>query len=98
MKIMEMSHDANICCPFCHEIVAVNSARELRECPHTLLITTDSGVRFGNDYLGVGLLDEDETESERGNVLFDLAGHRLIMIKTYQPPPSNEGAYYLFKC
>lgn len=97
MKIMEMSHDANINCPFCQKVVAENSTHHLEECPHTLLITTDNEVKFGNDYLGVDLLDEDEAESEWGQVLADSADPRLIMIKTYQPPSSNEGAYYLFK-
>lgn len=98
MKVVEMSHDVNICCPFCQQVVEENHNQTLEECPHTLLITTDNGVKFGNDYMGVDLLDETDEESPWGQALADFTDSRLVMIKTYQPAPSHEGAYYLFKC
>jgi len=98
MKVIEKKYDENICCPFCQQIVAENEkSNELVECPHTLLITTDFGVLFGNDKLGVEMLEEENDESGWGAAVANFVDPRVVLIKTYQPAPSFSGAYYLFK-
>lgn len=98
MKVIEKRYNENICCPFCQQVVAEHmKTDELVECPHTLLITTDFGVKFGNDTLSLDLLEEDHPDSEwdvDGEHFLDPA---VVLIKSYQPAPSFSGAYFLFK-
>ena len=98
MKVIEKKYDENICCPFCQQVVAGNrKSQGLAECPHTLLITTDCGVQFGNDKLGVEMLEEESDDRGWDAAVANFVDPSLVLIKTYQPAPSFFGAYYLFK-
>lgn len=98
MKVIEKKYNENICCPFCQQVVAENmKTDDLVECPHTLLITTDFGVKFGNDNLGVEMLVEENCDSGWDGEDTNFLDPAVVLIKTYQPAPSFSGAYYLFK-
>ena len=98
MKVIEKRYDENICCPFCQQVVVENEKSHiLAECSHTLLISTDYGVQFGNDTLGVEMLEEESDAQGWDAAVGNFVTSSLVLIKTYQPAPSFFGAYYLFK-